>query len=232
VEQRVVLRLEGATLLSDQPGNSETVTVNMTLHAGELALIHVELLQRASTFADACAGLVFPVQGHVSFLNQDWAGLPADLANACRGRIGRLVAPNTWLPHLSLLDNVVLRQVHHTRRPFAELRDEVVQLAAHFGLPGFPAGSARDFMPADLQRAACVGAFLGSPALLLLEEPTFRVYPELLGSLMQALRQARSRGGAAVWFTAAADVWNDVSIPATSRYRLVGRRFLEVSRAL
>jgi ABC-type uncharacterized transport system ATPase subunit len=119
VEQRVVLVLDHATLLSDQSGGSETVTVNMTLHAGELALIHVEHLQRALTFADTCAGLVSPAPGHVLFLNQDWARVPSDLANALRGRIGRVFATSTWLQHLSLLDNVVLRQLHHTRRPFA-----------------------------------------------------------------------------------------------------------------
>jgi phospholipid/cholesterol/gamma-HCH transport system ATP-binding protein len=139
VERRAVLVLDHATLLSDQPGGSETVTVNMTLHAGELALIHVEHLQRALTFADTCAGLVSPAPGHVLFLNQDWARVSSDLANALRGRIGRVFATSAWLQHLSLLDNVVLRQLHHTRRPFAELRDEAVQLATRFGLPGFPA---------------------------------------------------------------------------------------------
>jgi phospholipid/cholesterol/gamma-HCH transport system ATP-binding protein len=166
----------------------------------------------------------------VSFLNQDWARLPSDLANALRGRIGRVFATSTWLQHLSLLDNVVLRQLHHTRRPFAELRAEAVQLAAHFGLPGLPAGGPRDVLPEDLQRTACVGAFLGSPVLLLLEEPTLGVYPELLVPLIHAIRRARSRGSAVVWLTAAAGIWNDPSIPATCRYRLVGRQFMEMSR--
>jgi len=229
VERRSVLVLDHATLLSDQPGGSETVTVNMTLHAGELALIHVERLQQALTFADTCAGLVSSAPGHVLFLNQDWARVPSDLANALRGRIGRVFAASAWLQHLSLLDNVVLRQLHHTRRPFAELRDEAAQLAARFGLPGFPTGRPQDCMPEDLHRAACVGAFLGSPVLLL-EEPTFGVYPDLLVPLIHAIRWARSRGSAVLWLTAAAAVWNDPSLPATARYRLVGRQFVEVYR--
>jgi phospholipid/cholesterol/gamma-HCH transport system ATP-binding protein len=231
-ERQAVLVLERATLHSDQAEGSEAVTVNMTLHAGELALLHVEPLQWASIVADACSGLVMPAQGHVLFLNQDWAGLPSDLANALRGRIGRVFARDTWLSHLSLLDNVVLRQLHHTRRSFAEWREEAVQLATHFGLPGFPAGGPRDLMPEDLQRIACVRAFLGNPALLLLEEPTFGVYPELLVPLIHAIRRARSRGSAVLWLTAAAVVWHDTSIPATARYRLVGRQFMEIARRL
>jgi phospholipid/cholesterol/gamma-HCH transport system ATP-binding protein len=229
-ERRVVLVLDAATLLSDQPGEREHVTVNMVLQAGELALIHVEPLQRASIFADVCSGLLPPTYGSVSFLNQDWVRLPPGLANALRGRIGRVFASHTWLPHLSLLDNVVLRQLHHTRRPFAELRQEAIQLAIRFGLPGLPAGGPRDCIPQDLQRVACVGAFLGGPVLLLLEEPTSGVYPELLAPLIRAIRWARSRGSAVVWLTAAAAIWNDASIPATWRYRLVGRQFMEISR--
>ena len=231
-ERQAVLVLEQATLVSDPAAGSEAVTVNMTLHASELALLHVEPLQRASTFADACSGLVVPAQGHVSFLNQDWARLPSDLANALRGHIGRVFARDTWLSHLSLLDNVVLHQLHHTRRSFAEWREEAVQLAKHFGLPGFPTGGPGDLMPEDLQRVACVRAFLGNPALLLLEEPTFGVYPELLVPLIHAIRRARRRGSAVLWLTAAAVVWHDPSIPATARYRLVGRQFMEISRRL
>ena len=36
IAERQVLVLDHATLLSDQPGGSETATINMTLHAGEL----------------------------------------------------------------------------------------------------------------------------------------------------------------------------------------------------
>src|SRR5262245_66266708 len=137
----------------------------MTLHAGELALIHVEHLQRALTFADTCSGLVSPAQGHVLFLNQDWARVPSDLANALRGRIGRVFTSSTWLQHLSLLDNVVLRQLHHTHRPFAELRDEAAQLAARFGLPGFTAGRPRDCMAEGVERGAVAGELMVRRAL-------------------------------------------------------------------
>jgi phospholipid/cholesterol/gamma-HCH transport system ATP-binding protein len=228
-ERRVVLVLDHATLRGDRLGGSETVTVNMTLQAGELALNHVEPLQQAAVFADACSGLAFLLHGQVLVLNQNWTGLPVDLANALRGRIGRVFAGSAWLPHLSLLDNVVLRQLHQTHHPLATLRDEAVRLAEHFGLPGLPTGLPRDYMPEDLQRAACVRAFLGSPVLMLLDEPTSGVYPELLVPLVHAIRQARSQGSAVVWLTAATAVWSDSSIPATSRYRLVGRQFIEVS---
>lgn len=50
-ERRAVLVLEHATLRSARLGGTETITVNMTLQAGDFALIHVELLPQAAVLA-------------------------------------------------------------------------------------------------------------------------------------------------------------------------------------
>jgi phospholipid/cholesterol/gamma-HCH transport system ATP-binding protein len=229
-KRREVLVLDQAVLQSGWSGWRDLIMADMTLHPSELAMIHVEHLQRASSFADVCSGLTLPAAGRVAFLNQDWAQLQAAMANALRGQIGRVFSGGCWLPHLSLLDNVVLRLAHHTRQRFAELRDEAVQLAEQFGLPGFPAGAPGDMMPADLQRVACVRAFMGYPALILLEEPTAGVYPEMLFALIHVIRLARRGGSAVVWLPAVLAIWSDMSIPVTSRYRLAGQHLVEVYR--
>jgi phospholipid/cholesterol/gamma-HCH transport system ATP-binding protein len=206
------------------------IMADMTLHPSDLAMIHVEHLRRASSFADACSGLTPLADGRVVFLNHDWTQLQAEIANTLRGQIGRVFSSGCWLHHLSLLDNVVLRPAHHTRQRFTELRDEAVQLAERFGLPGFPTGAPRDMMPADLQRAACVRAFIGDPALIVLEEPTAGGYPDMLVPLINVIRLARRGGSAVVWLTTEQAIWRDASIPVTSRYRLAGQQLVEVNR--
>ena len=74
----------------------------------------------------------------------------------------------------------------------------------------------------DLQRAACVRAFLGKPVLLILEEPTAGVYPQIMSPLMASIRTARARGAAVLWTTADSQVWNDSGIPATIRGTMSG----------
>src|SRR5688572_9028252 len=201
-ERREVLALDQAVLQSDWTGGRDLIMADMTLYPSDLAMIHVEHLQRASSFADVCSGLTPLAAGRVVFLNQDWTQVQPEIADTLRGQIGRVFSSGCWLHHLSLLDNVVLRLAHHTRQRFAELRDEAVRLAEWFGLPGFPAGAPRDIMPVDLQRAACVRAFMGYPALILLEEPTDGVYPDMLFSLINVIRLARRGGSAIVWLTA------------------------------
>jgi len=229
-EHRSILRFENVKLVTEQGGDGETIDFEMNLFGGDLALINLERPRFGSMLADACCGLHPAAEGAIFFLGKDWLALPSDTANALRGRIGRVFTFGNWINRLTLLENILLPQLHHTRRKVAELRDEAARLAEDFGLPGLPSMLPDDVMRADHQRAVCIRAFLGQPSLILLEEPTFGVYPEILPSLINAIRKACDRGCGVIWLTLADQVWNDSMLPATHRYRLTARRLMEVTR--
>ena len=229
-ERRVILSFNDVSLMTDPAGRSESLDLSLNLLGGELLLVRIERQRQETAFGDACAGLTLPHKGQVYFLGKEWSQLPPDTANALRGRIGRVFARGNWLGHLSLLENVLLPQLHHTRRPVAELRDAAVMLADKFGLPGVPVGYSNDSLPVDLQRAACVRAFLGQPVLILLEEQSPGCFKEMMPNLINAIREARNRGAAVMWLTSDKFIWRDQSIPASRRYRLAGRKLMEVSR--
>jgi len=229
-ERRSILRFEKVKLVTEQGGGGETIDFEMNLFGGDLALINLERPRFGSALADACCGLHQVAEGAIFFLGKDWSALPSNTANALRGRIGRVFTYGNWINRLTLLENILLPQLHHTRREFAELRDEAVGLAGHFGLPGLPSGRPDDVMRSDHQRAACIRAFLGQPSLILLEEPTNGVYPEILPPLVNAIRKACDRGCGVIWLTLKDQVWNDSLLPATYRYRLTARKLMEVVR--
>jgi phospholipid/cholesterol/gamma-HCH transport system ATP-binding protein len=229
-ERRVILSLNDVSLMIDPVGRGESVDAGFKLLGGELSLIRVERQRQGTALGDACAGLTLPRKGQVYFLGKEWSQLPPDTANALRGRIGRVFARGCWLGHLPLLENILLPQLHHTRRPETELRDEAVMLAQKFGLPGVPLGHSNDSLPVDLQRAACVRAFLGQPLLLVLEEQNAGCFKEMMPNLINAIREVRNRGAAVMWLTSDKFIWRDQSIPATRRYRLAGHKLMEVSR--
>ena len=229
-EHRVILRFDKATLMVDRFGGGETLDAQMDLRGGDLVMINYAKPRMGLVLADACAGLVHPEKGTVAFLGKDWSDLPPDTANALRGRIGRVFSDGKWLSHLSVLANILLPQLHHTRRSAAELRDEAAALAARFGLPGVPVGHPDDLMRIDLQRAACVRAFIGQPLLIVLEDPASGKFSMIKPKLIDAIRNAREYGAAVVWLTSENNVWRDQTIPATSRYRLIGSTLLEVSK--
>ena len=229
-EYRVILSFNDVSLMTDPAGRSQDVDVSLNLLGGELSLVRIERQRQGTSFGDACAGLTLPRKGRVYFLGKEWSQLPPDTANALRGRIGRVFARGSWMGHLSLLENILLPLLHHTRRPAAELREEAVMLAEKFDLPGLPVGFSTDSLPVDLQRAACVRAFLGQPVLILLEEQGAGCFKEMMPNLINAIREARNRGAAVMWLTSDKFIWRDQSIPATRRYRLAGRKLMEVGR--
>jgi phospholipid/cholesterol/gamma-HCH transport system ATP-binding protein len=228
-KQRIVLHFEDTVLTTDPLARSVSDELNLKVFGGDLFLIRLARSEQASTFADACAGLIPPLRGTVYFLGRNWQELPPDLANALRGRIGSVFSAGNWINHLSLMENILLPQLYHTHRSADRIRDEAGELAERFGLPGVPLGLPGDFTPADLQRAACVRAFLGRPSLILFQEPTIGMGSEIVSPLIQAIRDARDRGAAVIWLTRENAIWNDATIPATHRYRLVARKLVEVT---
>jgi phospholipid/cholesterol/gamma-HCH transport system ATP-binding protein len=230
IERRSILCFENVKLVTEQAGGGETIDLEMNLFGGELALINIERPRFGSMLADACCGLHPAAGGSIFFLGNDWSALPADTANALRGRIGRVFNFGNWINRMTLLENILLPQLHHTRRNLAELQTEAMYLAEHFGLPGLPIGLPDESTRADNQRAACIRAFLGQPSLILLEEPTDGVYPDMLAPLINAIRIACDRGCGVIWLTLEDHIWNDPMLPATGRYRLTARKLMEVSR--
>jgi phospholipid/cholesterol/gamma-HCH transport system ATP-binding protein len=216
-----VLQLEDVWLpLPDH--DAVGVAVEVTLRAGDLILVQPGDEQHARVLADVACGLLTPARGTVRFLGRVWSELPADQANALRGRIGQVVRRGAWLPYLSLLDNVLLAQLHHTRRPYPELCAEAARWAAWFGLPGVPTGRPDAASPGILLRAACVRAFLGAPILIVIESVSEGLRDGLLAPLVNAMRAARDRDAAVLWFCQDHDLLEDPTLPATRRLRLLG----------
>jgi phospholipid/cholesterol/gamma-HCH transport system ATP-binding protein len=228
-KQRVILRFDDSVFTDTTGDAAKSDEVSLSVCGGDLVLIRLARLEQTAGFADACAGIIKPRSGSVRFLGRNWQDLPPDQANALRGLIGRVFKTGNWINHLSLLDNMLLPQRHHTHRSTRQLCEEAGKLADQFGLPGIPLGLPGDIPAADLQRAACVRAFMGRPLLILLEEPTSGIFLEIISALMNAVREARDRGAAVIWLTRKGLIWNDQTLPVTRRYRLVTGKLMEVT---
>jgi phospholipid/cholesterol/gamma-HCH transport system ATP-binding protein len=196
---------------------------------GDLVLIRVVDIRQAELWADLAVGLLTPEHGRVSILGNDLSDLDTESGNWLRGRVGRVFSRGNWMDRLSLVDNILLSARHHSRNDDDDLRAQASALAASFGMPGIPLGMPHRFTRMDLQRAACVRAFLGDPLLVILEDPTYAAGGNLLKPLMDAIRAVRNRGAAVLWFSLASEIWRDRSIPATRRYRMAGDELMEVA---
>lgn len=225
-----VLEFVAARAASD-PDEIPAPPLSLRLMPGELALIDVPNPARSTWFADLCTGLVPLTTGAVRFLDRDWAQMPPDYAAALRGRIGRVFHDGGWVDFIDLSTNILLPMLHHTRTEPAALRASATTLSRFFGLPGLPRGRPSSLSVPDRARAACVRAFLGEPALLLLESPLQGYLTELKIPLLEAVAAARGRGAAVIWLTNYGMVWRDPTVPADHRLRLHERGLIAMRRA-
>ena len=126
---------------------------------------------------------------------------PATKVDAVRARIGVVFQHYNLFPHLSVLDNVTLasRHVLGIARGTAEAHG--LELLDRIGL----AGQARSFPDrlsgGQQQRAAIVRAIATNPELLLLDEITSALDPELVTEVLDLVRELKAEGTTIVMAT-------------------------------
>ncbi len=194
-----ILKFDRVTLRPAAAGQAAMRGVGFRLMPGELARVRLEPGNEQLPLADAAEGLVRPDEGSVAFLGERWAGLAPDRELALRARIGRVFDGQGWISNLNVLENLTLAQRHHTARPLADIVAEARGLAQAFGLADVPAGRPAVVPRRDLRRAEWVRAFLGRPALVLLERPTAGVAEEHAALLARAVDAALAGGAAVLW---------------------------------
>ncbi len=115
-------------------------------------------------------------------------------AREVRKRIGMVFQAYNLFPHLTVLDNCTLapRQVHGVRR--AEAEDRARVLLERFGLADQAAKHPDKLSGGQQQRAALVRALCTHPTLLLLDEITAALDPELVGEVLEIVRAEAERG--------------------------------------
>jgi phospholipid/cholesterol/gamma-HCH transport system ATP-binding protein len=223
-----ILKFSEVTIESSPQYEAGLWNSSFECNPGELLLVRIERENERLPLADATEGLAVPAKGTVTFLGEDWQGMAADHAAAQRGKIGRLFEDEGWVSDLDVDDNIMLAQRHHTRRSEQEIMDEALKLARAFGLPGLPRGRPGSMRRWDLRKAACIRAFLGQPAFMILEQPERGVYADLMAPLVSAVQSARKRGGAVLWTVTDPKIWNHPALHATARARMFGSQLQAV----
>ncbi|MGN7703579.1 amino acid ABC transporter ATP-binding protein [Cellulosimicrobium sp. 22601] len=115
-------------------------------------------------------------------------------ANRVRARMGMVFQAYNLFPHLTVLDNVTLapRLVH--RRARAEAEAAAVEMLGRVGLGHKVRAYPDQLSGGEQQRAAIARALVNGPELLLLDEVTSALDPELVGEVLDLLAELRGEG--------------------------------------
>ena len=141
-----------------------------------------------------CINLLEPVDAGRILIGGTDIATPGIDENQVRRRIGIVFQAFNLFPHMSVLGNVTLGPRRVLRIPRARAEQEATELLARFGL-----ADKRDEYPDRLsggqqQRVAIVRALAMSPRLLLLDEITSALDPELVAEVLNVVRELAAGG--------------------------------------
>jgi polar amino acid transport system ATP-binding protein len=141
-----------------------------------------------------CVSLLETVDDGQVLLDGEDVTDPRIDADRVRRRMGVVFQAYNLFPHLSVLDNVTLAPVTVHGRPKAEAVDEARALLARIGLSD-KAGEYPDRLSGgQQQRVAIVRALAVRPRVLLLDEITSALDPELVGEVLAVVREVAAQG--------------------------------------
>jgi len=167
--------------------------INETIQEGERVVLIGASGSGKSTLLRCLNLLEEPDQGSVIFEGVDLTAPDTNL-DKTRCRMGMVFQHFNLFPHKTILENITLAPVYHKLQTKEEANKKAMALLERIGL----ADKANTY-PAMLsggqkQRVAIVRALAMEPKVMLFDEPTSALDPEMVGEVLELIRQLADTG--------------------------------------
>ena len=141
-----------------------------------------------------CINLLEPIDaGRIVVEGEEITAHGVDL-DRIRRRIGIVFQAFNLFPHMSVLDNVTLAPRRVLRRSRVVAEDQATALLERFGLADKRLDFPERLSGGQQQRVAIVRALAMQPDLLLLDEVTSALDPELIAEVLNVIRELAAEG--------------------------------------
>jgi polar amino acid transport system ATP-binding protein len=141
-----------------------------------------------------CIDLLDPIDEGRILLDGREISAPGVNANAVRRRIGIVFQSYNLFSHLRVIDNITLGPRRVQRVPKAEADARALEVLARLGLAEHAQDYPERLSGGQQQRVAIARALVSDPEVLLLDEITSALDPELVGEVLSAIRDLAERG--------------------------------------
>ena len=175
-------------------GNHEVLKgVNEHIEKGEKVVVIGPSGSGKSTFLRCLNLLEEPTGGEIIFEGQNITARDTDI-NLVRRRMGMVFQQFNLFPHLTVKENIKLAPVKLKIMSDEEADKRALELLARVGLP-----DKADSYPAQLsggqqQRIAIARALAMNPDVMLFDEPTSALDPEMVGEVLEIMKELADDG--------------------------------------
>ena len=146
-----------------------------------------------STFLRCLNGLETFDSGHVVIDGKDLADRKVNI-NDVRREVGMVFQQFNLFPHKSVLENITLAQQVVRNRPESEARTKARALLNKVGLAEKEAEYPSRLSGGQQQRVAIARALAMDPKIMLFDEPTSALDPEMVGEVLDVMKQLAREG--------------------------------------
>lgn len=146
-----------------------------------------------STFLRCLNLLETPTKGDIVIDDMHLTEKDFDV-DAMRKRVGMVFQHFNLFPHLTILENVTLAPIRHKMMTEEKAKEKAMELLNRVGV-----GDKADNYPAQLsggqkQRVAIARSLALSPEVMLFDEPTSALDPEMVGEVLEVMKQLAQEG--------------------------------------
>lgn len=141
-----------------------------------------------------CINALEPIQGGVVKLGSEVIDPKSKSLTRLRQKIGMVFQSYDLFPHLTVLDNILLAPTKVQKRSKDEVKEEAMKLLRRVGLEEKARSYPRELSGGQKQRVAIVRALCMHPEILLFDEVTAALDPEMVREVLDVILDLAAQG--------------------------------------
>ncbi len=162
--------------------------INTEIKKGEVVVVIGPSGSGKSTFLRCLNLLEVPTGGHIYFDGVDITDVKSDI-NIHRQRMGMVFQHFNLFPHMTILKNMIIAPMKLQGKSEAEATELAMSLLRRVGLEDRANAYPSQLSGGQKQRIAIVRALCMQPEVMLFDEPTSALDPEMVGEVLEVMKQ-------------------------------------------
>ena len=167
--------------------------IDIDIHKGDVVCVIGASGSGKSTFLRCLNLLEEPTGGSIIFDGTDLTSSKINL-NLHRQRMGMVFQQFNLFPHLTILKNLTLAPMMLKKIPQEEAEAKALALLARVGLADRADSYPNQLSGGQKQRVAIVRALCMEPEVMLFDEPTSALDPEMVGEVLDVMKELANEG--------------------------------------
>jgi ABC-type polar amino acid transport system ATPase subunit len=167
--------------------------INVEIDKGDVICVIGPSGSGKSTFLRCLNLLEQPSDGHIIFEGDDLMNKKVDL-NAHRQKMGMVFQQFNLFPHMTIMDNLTCAPVMLKKVTKAEAEKKAKELLSRVGLADRAGSYPNQLSGGQKQRVAIVRALCMEPDVMLFDEPTSALDPEMVGEVLDVMKELAKDG--------------------------------------